>query len=403
MIQTKLNTPTNSVEDITKKTEEEKPQPKPQPSVVDIPPSVVKPQPYRPPSINLSTWSERPKTQVSVKEDSDYRIKNATEPSKVVINTSPSKNNEVIRVRTQTQLNNVSIKVNGSEPILSQKSGNVIIKIGTNVQTTETTYRRPLANMNGVEQKSRPHSIAVDPTSDVSRVPIVRSVELKKPFKDAQLNKSITQIYNTNGNDNFRINNVNNNISEIRNVHDNFSNYRQNSEVVNGFQTNKKVANGIEAKPVSRVNSFGINSAPTVRGFRTSESGFNVNPQRKTWNVPSKPNFEKDVTQQNGFISESSLKPVESNRSNANNNPFGNVVLRSTSQNNRPISYRHSMGPFPSVETEKSQPPPPPSMPKITSVVRKPRQREPDIDPRDQLLSAIRNFGGKKGLKAVKV
>jgi hypothetical protein len=34
----------------------------------------VAPQRYRPPTVNLGTWSERPKSEVSIKQDSDYRI-----------------------------------------------------------------------------------------------------------------------------------------------------------------------------------------------------------------------------------------------------------------------------------------------------------------------------------------
>ncbi|KAF4533268.1 hypothetical protein B566_EDAN010503 [Ephemera danica] len=37
-------------------------------------PAPVSQQRYRPPTVNLGTWSERPKSEVSIKQDSDYRI-----------------------------------------------------------------------------------------------------------------------------------------------------------------------------------------------------------------------------------------------------------------------------------------------------------------------------------------
>lgn len=332
-IQTKLNTPTNSAEELNDQ-EEKKQVPATEPKA---PPKISH---YRPPSINLSTWSERPKTNISVQEDTDYKMKNA--PSKVIVN---------------TETNNVSIKVNSSEPIVSQPSGNVIIKIGGD-SSAECIYRKPL----GTEQKPRPHSVAVtDQNSEVSRVPIVRSVELKKPFKDCQMNKSITQIYGA----------------------DNDSFYKPNFALGN----NSNFYVGTETKSVLRNY---ITPAPIVRGFRTDGGKDN----RKSWGT-----FKKDeetlTTNKNVPFSQSSLKRTESNKTttNVNNNlPFGNIVLRNAQSSIVKNNYRNSA------------PPEPPQMPKTANRAERPtRHTESFSDPRDELLSAIRNFGGKKGLKAVKV
>lgn len=412
-IQTKLNTPTNSVEDLhtkPQKTVKKAPIQKPQ---TTEPPQTAQPlipkQPYRPPSINLSTWSERPKTQVSLKEDTDYRIKNASEPPRNL--TNYPNNNDIVNVRTHTETNNVSIKINGADPIIPQPTGNVIIKIGTSAQTTETTFRKPLG-------KSRPHSIAFDSNFDVSRVPIVRSVELKKNLvKDPQINKSVTQIYNTsNGDANLRETKFYNQFSDYRNVPDKFSDSRRSTEALNGFKpgVNKTANFSIpgETKPVVRVNSFAINAAPTVRGFRTSESN-DLNAYRKSWTTPSKPNNESKTettpsANHNVPFSQVTLRKSESgknllstnNNNNPNKTPFGNVVLRNTSsQNVINNNYRNSIAAFP----EKKEVPSPPIMPKITSFTKKPQKSSPvESDSRGQLLSDIRNFGGKKGLKSVK-
>lgn len=327
MIQTKLSTPTNSTNglNIENSEIEEIPQEKPARILEEKQPSRI--IPYRPPSINLSTWSERPKTQISVKEDTDYKMKNGT--SKIVVNTEPTLKKSVQILNNN---NNVSIKVNGTEPIVSQSTGNVIIKIGAN--SSECTYRKPFGNINGIEQKPRPHSVAIDSNGEVSRVPIVRSVELKKPFRDSQLNKSVTQIYpdetgfyKTNFPHDFT------NYSSVEN--------RRNSDGTNGLMkqsgSDSNFYVGAEIRPVLRVT----NPAPVVRGFRPSEN------YRKSWNVNG-----------NNVVS-----------STNNNTPFGNVVLKSTQNNHR------------------------------NSLL---RENSTSTDPRDALLSAIRNFGGKKGLKSIK-
>lgn len=327
MIQTKLSTPTNSSDGLHEEKAEvqEVPQEKQACVIEEKQPSRIT-HPYRPPSINLGTWSERPKTQISVKEDTDYKMKNGI--SKIVLNTEPATKKTVEILNNK---NNVSIKVNGTEPIVSQSSGNVIIKIGGN---SECSYRKPFANINGVEQnKPRPHSVAIDSSGDVSRLPIVRSVELKKPFRNSQLNKSVTQIYPDEPS--FYKANFSLGAHHDLSYSNNFNNYsgdnRRNSESTNGLKQSGSDSNfyvGGEIRPVLRVN----NAAPVVRGFRPNEN------TRKTWNLPPK------------------------------TTPFGNVVLKST-QNN----HRNSCPPG-----------------KTAS------------DPRDELLSAIRNFGGKKGLKSIK-
>lgn len=423
MIQDKLNTPTNSMEaldSIPSKSIETKEKPVQKIQVEEKPVAVVnKATPYRPPSINLSTWSERPKTQVSLQDDTDYRTNNSTNTnsSKVTINTGTSipqngyaRNYDGNSMRTHDS--NVSIKVNGSEPIVSQKSGNVIIKIGTN----ETFFRRPLGNLHPNETKSRPHSIAIDSTLDVSRVPIVRSVELKKPFKD--VNKSVTQINSNNDRDTNETDSYYKqsykNFCDSRDVPDKFAEHRRNSEtlnVSNGFRPNGKHSSfyvNDQTKPVVRVNSSTANNAiPTVRGFRTADTNGNVH--RKTWHtssnvLPSKIYEESTTTNRNVPFSQSTLKRTDSSLNSTNNNstmPFANVVLRNTSQSVINNNYRNSIGSFPPMEKQTPQPP---KMPEIMSFAKKPQKEfDPKADPRDELLSAIRNFGGKKGLKAVKV
>lgn len=424
LIQNKLNTPTTSVEELDKNQEE-----KPVPPKVEEKPAPKTYQYRGPPSINMGTWSERPKVPVSVKEDADYKLSNHVS-SKLIVNTTnnnitSSNSIEVKSNTTTTQISNsntkpqtyystidssknVSVKINGTEPISSQKSGNVIIKIGPNnnsnkildnqrfiSHTTAVGYRRPFTDLNSAPPKQRPHSIALDSNFDISRVPVVRSVELKKPFKDIQ----------------------NNNNTSITHINNNYTPNGYNSiEPVNNFPTiyknhdNGFLRNFTEPKPFVNTNSF--KSVPTVRGFKPVENNNQVNNNRLSWNpqsninntfntLPNKPKT-KDVYSTNRDVpfGQSHLRRTESNKIANSNNKEEEARKTQISFINQKNNFNSL--PHVNLESEIIQPPPPPQMPKI---VRKPTISKPvemATDPRAELLSAIRNFGGKKGLKTTK-
>ncbi|KAJ8943618.1 hypothetical protein NQ318_016596 [Aromia moschata] len=422
LIQNKLNTPTSSTENLNQNERHQKVylQQESRKPNVSANPSAVEPQkpspPERiykyqgPPSINMGTWSEHHKPPVSVREDTDYKLSNNVS-SKLIVNTinnnitssnSVEESNVSINGFNRKESNNVSIKVNGNDPIIStQNSGNVVIKIGSlNPQTynpkpidsqmfinhtTASGYRKPFTNINKNQPTQRPHSVAFDSDFDISRVPVVRSVELKKPFKDlSNNNTSVTQIYQGNNNPN-RINRSEP-VSELKNK---FSNMYRSSETL---YNNK---NGIhkpeaEPKPVFRANSFKPTIAPVVRGFKTPSDNANIN-SRLSWNSPTS-------------YSTLPAKPKEvGNYSASKQIPFSQANLRRTESievnNERNNSYNS-----PQAENKGSiiKPPPPPLMPKMNLKRPVPKPVQSNMDPRDQLLSAIRNFGGKKGLKAVK-
>lgn len=425
--------------------------------VVPEPPAKESPRVYQyrgPPSINVGTWSERPKSQVSLKEDKDYKISNiasvkAKFSSQTNLNAEPVKSKQQdnvasvnIRVngehKEQTDSGKINIKIN-SEPekaIINQTPGNVIIKIGninneeTNKpetknfysrflnQTTAAAYRKPLGNINGVD-KPRPRSIAFDSSCpDISRVPIVRSVELKKPFREVQ-NKSITQIthsndFNQNGEGPRSFS-----ISEYKQeVRSNTLGNRYSSVYVSSENVNNKTQQ-LNAKPVSRVNSFAFtrptNTAPVVKGFRIVQNDTFVD-NKTNWNgnhygtLPAKPSntpVNSVPFSQHTLKRTNHLNQFENKFSNScNSTPIEKVVLRSTSC--RPTQQsRNSTGSYNTVGLPNGdapyvpQPPALPQLPKITSVTKK-LPRQIDVDPRDQLLNAIRSFGGRAGLKPIK-
>ncbi|KAK5646900.1 hypothetical protein RI129_005364 [Pyrocoelia pectoralis] len=418
LIQTKLgSTPTNSVEHLLEEDKKEVAADVSPPSnEEDKPDSTTKTYRYQgPPAINLSTWSERPKTKVSLKEDKDYRSNGAVSTNGVLVHNEKLGNS-----------NNVSIKINGMEPIKCNHPGNVVIKIGETESksnafssrfinhTTAVGYRKPLSNISKIANIGRPHSLDLD--IDISRVPVVRSVELKKPFKEAvQINnKSVTQI---NSNNNELVNNIRNKyIEEIP----------ESPRSVNS--TNKDCYTNAETKPVSRVNSFAQNRyGPTVIGFRNFDVGNdNTAKSRKSWNVssnygtlPTKVSSD-DTTRTNNYtpnsnvpFSQVTLRRVESNKvlnGEVSVNSNGHFVATDTRLNTKPTTYnRYStggsdFGVLKATKINSTATPPPPAMPKITNIKKKVvKTFEPVRDPRDDLLNSIRNFGGIKGLKQAKV
>lgn len=396
---------------------------------------------YRgPPTISMSTWSERPKVPVNIKEDADYKLSNHNVNSKLIVSTTNNDvtSNNTVEIRNNYNNHNqisdtkgVSIKVNGTEPGTtngkqyhqSGSTGNVVIKIGSMngdnrpktidnqrfiSHTTAVGYRKPfstLSNNNDNQITQRPHSIAFDSEFDISRVPVVRSFELKKPYKDFG-NTSVTQIYHQESNGTGKVESNPEPISRFASIQNRYKEPEETSELAKRFATlnnRSSYSNTIspetrEPKPVFRVTSFKpVGSAPVVRGFKPSVE---VSNNRKTWNgtnayntLPAKPK-EVDSSRINTHVpySQSQLRRAESNKTvvNQNSHPPPTVGM-------------NNFNSLPSVQKQPEiKAPPPPMMPKHPAVVRRPPV-EPVVDQRDQLLSAIRNFGGKKGLKAVKV
>lgn len=399
---------------------------------------------YRgPPSINLGTWSDRPKSQISLKEDQDYKISNisamkAKFSSQTSLNTEPAKPRQEhnvasvnIRVngesKDQVDSGKINIKVN-SEPskIINQTPGNVIIKIGNaneetkpepkNLysrflnQTTAVGYRKPLGNINGMD-KPRPRSIAYDSSCpDISRVPVVRAVELKKTFKEVQ-NKSITQITSAdlvqNGDGRFHI-------PELKqDVRSNTLGNRYSSIYVSSENINNNKSEQIYSKPVSRVNSFAFtrptNTSPVVKGFRIEPNDTCQQINGNHWSgnhfgtLPSKPSLLINPTfSQNNLKRTNNLSNID-RFNNMNNSSVEEVVLRSTADRSVQPN-RNSTGCYNTVGLSNGfvpSPPIPPQLPKVTSLTKK-SLTQIEVDPHDQLLSAIRNFGGKAGLKPKK-
>ncbi|KAG8338711.1 hypothetical protein J6590_000390 [Homalodisca vitripennis] len=110
-----------------------------------------------PPNINLSTWHERPKRQVSIKNDSDYT---SGFGKKLVIQDEMAEEKQNnIKITTPTNLENSSRK-------------------------SEQVEARTLREQFKLEGRSK--SI-----SDLSRIPVVTAVELKKHFTTHNFDKAL--------------------------------------------------------------------------------------------------------------------------------------------------------------------------------------------------------------------
>jgi len=184
---------------------------------------------YRgPPAINFATWNERPKSQVTIKKDRDYRTSigqagRVDERNETLAQTGNSKSkgktlvverNSDIETLQQSRndevdaQNKVNNKMNSSQQVTKTEPASLTMRLISH--TTATGYRKPVAAasqkvgtssyiaeeaqmMSTSEAKEATGSstagLRVGSTfqqSDPSRVPIVRAVELKKSFIQQQ-------------------------------------------------------------------------------------------------------------------------------------------------------------------------------------------------------------------------
>nr|CAI5849619.1 unnamed protein product [Callosobruchus analis] len=191
--------------------------------------------------------------------------------------------------------------------------------------------------------KQRPHSMAFPQDYDTSRVPVVRSVELKKHFKannplhvegEASINAK-EPVLDLGSNDNGL------NVNRMYN------------------RTDKEPTNF-----VSRVNIFRT-PAPIVRGFKNNSNTF-------------------ELKERKGF---------PSNRISLPNADF---KIQAGNRYNTYLNGVHRSGGVPEIKS----PPPPPAMPIDNLRVQKPVKH---VNTREQLLEEIRNFGGKKGFRTAQL
>ncbi|XP_045472777.1 uncharacterized protein LOC123679302 isoform X2 [Harmonia axyridis] len=390
-IQNKLNTPTTSMETLSKAEVENKSEPK----AVKVEENPKKKYQYSPPSVNMGTWSDRPKVPVSVKEDADYKLGQGTNTrhfkSTVKNGESYTKDDPEQKYYDDFSRTNrpqrVTVICNGSSYLHNDFNGltrQEDQKKKYSEHNIDTMGRSPYGRKTSSQ---RPHSVAFASDFDISRVPVVRSVELKKKFRDVS---SSTLVHLNQSSEDFRSNGL--------------------SEKPK-FNT---VMNVKETKPVMRAKSF-LQHAPVVRGFRTLENiSSDTNTKIEKYNrfswqsntsmtLPSTLKKDNMTTNHNLHSSKYNLRRNESKNSKDDEWSVPNENL--ASHNVLPIFSKPVEAPQLSINisTEKSTiPKPPPLKPNTVQKKISNRQFVPVLDPRDELLKSIRDFGGKKGLRSRK-
>ncbi|XP_067006564.2 protein cordon-bleu isoform X3 [Anabrus simplex] len=475
---------------------------------------------YTPPSVNFSTWSERPKSQVSIKLDSDYRIGTGQGGSQ--------ESQSVTEVKTE-QRERLSDTTSGGEPkntsgvkLLQGEVSNPAINQTTKVEpvplsmrivshTTSSSYskrtpsfsnqRIDFVSKTNDQNSKETHQVVVRTSSyntaqiaDPSRIPIVRAVELKKSFLQGQQqqqqpqqqqNKSTSVQLSWNGTDDLAKRNGTTDVKRnseneepeifqgVNNLAKMFSAAAPNSECVRvGFRGNS-------TRPVSAYLYNGSNDATESSDMKrnststsalntvgigdlyvgNTSSQLNTNGPKKYTSVVgingaaiSTSSFrEPDVNRNhpkvtnsasikvNGFAvpkqpmpvvkgfrypsngtnhSDSSLLAANSHKSSTVSEPLTVKVQRSdsyTNQNQRNSSsepaptFNVRIQHTPTVKIDSLQaktrqttipvPPPAPAPLKKTVSVRPKSFAASEPSPRDQLMDAIRNFGGRNNLK----
>nr|CAD7399218.1 unnamed protein product [Timema cristinae] len=202
-----------------------------------------------PPSINLSSWSERPKVKVDIKADSDYRIGRGKGKDIHAQTPKTESAREVPKAEAKLDVRRSRVNsVDGSQILKEVAPPESSPPPPTKVESTPLTMRLVSHNSVSSSKKSlstsqilesiarenplvvgatakEPTLVHVIPSSlspaqraDPSRVPIVRAVELKKPYKqqlqdnDSNLNVSINIVRK---NEELLVNNSNSNNGHI--------------------------------------------------------------------------------------------------------------------------------------------------------------------------------------------
>ncbi|PSN52777.1 hypothetical protein C0J52_07486 [Blattella germanica] len=349
---------------------------------------------YRgPPAVNFTTWSERPKSQVSIKMDGDYRIgvgqggisEQKDKPAELV--------KEVATSKPSPAPLTMHLVSHSAAPTVRKPTATVVQKF------EEVKAKEPkVASTVGFRTPQH---------SDPSRVPIVRAVELKKSFIQQQnLHKSTTVLNGDSHVD--QRNGEDETFAGVNSLAKRFSfaapssNSSRPTRPVSSYSKVENQASSMGIKSVSSTN-LNVNTNNDTKSRRyTSVVGIGSDSDHSLSSTSFREPRGPSVVRVNGFAAPKQLMPVVKGfqfaapAANRDNQP-----QRSDSMSGirpRKIEQNHS-------EESKPEPPPPPplaaSMRKSTARPRPKTLPAAMPNPRDQLMDAIRNFGGREKLRQV--
>ncbi|XP_021705367.1 putative mediator of RNA polymerase II transcription subunit 26 isoform X2 [Aedes aegypti] len=299
-----------------------------------------------PPTINFTTWSERPKIDVSIKSDRDYRFggsstlprgyRNVNNTTKVNLNVAPA-------------------------PTLEKENG---------IDQPDSREHVPL---NNGEPKSLPQDTNPEPlsTSNSDRLPIVRAVEYKKnvvpPPPVAQKPLDKPYFYDTYSRT------PANSAATINRLS---MGYNKFQPVVRGFKSMEEKDAPAKPRPVSMIESSNISTAI----LKTTPTRIDK-PAPEATSLPFGQNTLRRTGLKDKILAQTNPEPT---------------VKPAAVQEPPVVAVKTA-----AATTSTAPPPPPPVAPKLTTpvvrgaIVKKPLP-SPEVDPRAALLDAIRNFNKDK-------
>ncbi|XP_051171957.1 MATH and LRR domain-containing protein PFE0570w isoform X3 [Leptopilina boulardi] len=323
-----------------------------------------------PPAVSLGSWSERPCVNVQIKMDTDYKLGvNNTSGSKTIVNLNGTRNDRDLINNQETRT--LPKNINGFKE--KEKSDNDFNK------KTISGFKKPILNkINFADSEPKPTVTSVELKKSDKETTINHEIE-SKSIKFEELTKTFGQEVRLRTKPKSSIN---------QNRHSEY--FGRNTEIVNnlvngngnnksnGYQETNNIVtfNGTQNIPIKKYTSVvGINSQGNNNNFRFQNGQLSKN------NVTSmRINGPMPIVK--GF--------------NVQPSKIQSQVSTVTVKQNEPI-----------VDSSKtdSRIPKPPTMPIITGVTLKSANARPksmpiNIDPRDQLLESIRNFGGRDKLKS---
>ncbi|XP_037935598.1 uncharacterized threonine-rich GPI-anchored glycoprotein PJ4664.02 [Teleopsis dalmanni] len=384
------------------------------------------PKVYRysgPPSINFSTWSERPKAQVSIKNEGDYIFggKNAN-----------SQNAAVTTAAVSINTNSMPRNYRNSTP-----AGTFSLQKSRELHSNEPPTIEPkpvtLTMRMGIPEKSFKVPITVKPLKDVT----VETTQLDAQHAEnkqtnTKFNKSITTVtLNTNTDvtdtTDTVVKRTFTQVSKTSTLPRNNSN-RFSTPVVGpsllrttsinqlkenrpkSEDDNKSATPGPALLRTTSINQLKENR-PRTEEENKSTCPFGQNTLRKTGlkekilaNEEKKVEKVNESTKSNQVISITSVaRPVNTTKMNANNTPVSPTktlqsaklelkIQKSTNVFVNQTNSRTTQINSAPILTTNATPPPPPPMAPLKATPIKSFSTPANGDPRDQLLAAIRNF-----------
>lgn len=362
---------TRRAEEVSRQSEERsmKAERKPSP-VVEAKPAETQWRYTGPPKINLGTWSDRPKVEVAIAADRDYKfgpVTSTTYPRETKVQETQSKRH-TIHISNE--------RVVKDEPVKFTKP-----------KVLGVEYKKDVSPPHAVRERESSVEIVTKPTRTV--------VNIKPRPMSLELSNNYAQIVTQNSTSPSAVsyNRLN-------------SNAKKFTPVVRGFQLNniKEGADQVDSsavkKPVEVVEKFEKKtveppSVPSKPSFLRSTSSGDIGRKMKFTPVESKTEEEAsslDYPFSQTGLRKTGLKEKFLSNDQKTKSMFGRVVDEKEEGFVRKHQPEHFVEKMTMRSLSHPVPPKPPTAPPMNHHVTFRKSAPVDLDTRDQLLDAIKNF-----------